>query len=114
MLGALFSVDDITGFEITKAIELPQPYGVVFLWGVLLPSLFILANALTSLVFKDGLIVKVRIRLWKCALHKDPSTKKCAHSGPQDRSFSFCFESQLRSDLFLAQSGRVAPLMPAS
>jgi hypothetical protein len=58
VLGVLFSVDDITGFEITKAIELPQPYGVVFLWGVLLPSLFILANALTSLAFKDGLIVK--------------------------------------------------------
>lgn len=59
VLGLLFSVDDITGFEITKAIELPQPYGIVFLWGVLLPSLFILANALTSLGFKDALIVKV-------------------------------------------------------
>lgn len=55
----LFSIDDITGFEITKAVELPQPYGIVFLWGVLLPSLFILANALTSLAFKDALIVKV-------------------------------------------------------
>lgn len=58
VLGVLFSVDDITGFEITKAIELPQPYGIVFLWGVLLPSLFILANAITSLGFKDALIVK--------------------------------------------------------
>jgi len=59
VLGVLFSIDDITGFEITKAVELPQPYGIVFLWGVLLPSLFILANALTSLAFKDALIVKV-------------------------------------------------------
>lgn len=59
MLGLLFSVDDITGFEITKAIELPQPYGIIFVWGLVLPSLFILANALTSLAFRDALIVKV-------------------------------------------------------
>ena len=60
MLGLLFSIDDITGFEITKVIELPKPYGIVFLWGLVLPSLFILANAITSLVFKDALILKVR------------------------------------------------------
>jgi hypothetical protein len=60
VLGLLFSIDDITGFEITKVIELPKPYGIVFLWGLVLPSLFILANAITSLVFKDALILKVR------------------------------------------------------
>lgn len=58
VLGLLFSIDDITGFEITKVIELPKPYGIVFLWGLVLPSLFILANAITSLVFKDALILK--------------------------------------------------------
>ena len=59
VLGLLFSIDDITGFEITKVIELPKPYGTVFTWGLLLPSLFLLANAITSLVFKDALILKV-------------------------------------------------------
>jgi hypothetical protein len=58
VLGLLFSVDDITGFEITQAIELPKPYGIIFVWGLVLPSLFILANALTSLAFKDALIMK--------------------------------------------------------
>lgn len=58
VLGLLFSVDDVTGFEITKAIELPEPFGVIFLWAVLFPSLFILANALTQLAFKDALILK--------------------------------------------------------
>jgi hypothetical protein len=59
VLGALFSVDDITGFEITKLIELPEPYGVILLWGVLFPTLFIFANAITNTVFKDSLILKV-------------------------------------------------------
>lgn len=58
VLGLLFSVDDITGFEITKAIELPQPWGSIFLWAVVLPSIFLLANALTGLAFKDALIMK--------------------------------------------------------
>ncbi len=31
VLGAVFAIDDVTGFEITKAIELPPPYGVVLL-----------------------------------------------------------------------------------
>ena len=58
-LGALFSVDDLTGFEITKAVELPEPYGIIVVWGLVLPALFIFANALTQLAFKDALILKV-------------------------------------------------------
>lgn len=42
-----------------QAIELPQPLGIIFLWAVLLPGLFIVANALTQLAFKDALIIKV-------------------------------------------------------
>lgn len=57
-LGALFSVDDLTGFEITKAIELPEPYGIIALWGLVLPAIFIFANAITQLAFKDALILK--------------------------------------------------------
>ena len=53
-------MDDLTGFEITKAVELPEPFGIVVLWGLVLPALFIFANALTQLAFKDALILKVR------------------------------------------------------
>lgn len=31
VLGLVFSIDDLTGFEITKLIELPPPYGVALL-----------------------------------------------------------------------------------
>jgi hypothetical protein len=59
-LGALFSIDDLTGFEITKAVELPEPYGIIVVWGLVLPALFIFANAATQLAFKDALILKAR------------------------------------------------------
>eukprot|EP00199_Chlamydomonas_sp_CCMP681_P002468 CAMPEP_0119106584 /NCGR_PEP_ID=MMETSP1180-20130426/5042_1 /TAXON_ID=3052 ORGANISM="Chlamydomonas cf sp, Strain CCMP681" /NCGR_SAMPLE_ID=MMETSP1180 /ASSEMBLY_ACC=CAM_ASM_000741 /LENGTH=338 /DNA_ID=CAMNT_0007091947 /DNA_START=36 /DNA_END=1052 /DNA_ORIENTATION=- len=58
VLGLVFSIDDLTGFEITKAIELPPPYGVVLLWGLLLPTTFVLASAITNLAFKDSLVLK--------------------------------------------------------
>lgn len=58
VLGAVFSIDDLTGFEITKLIELPPPYGIVLLWGVLLPTVYVLANAIANLLFKDALILK--------------------------------------------------------
>ncbi len=59
MLGALFSIDDITGFEITKLLELPEPYGIIVVWGLVLPVVFILTNALTGFAFRDALILKV-------------------------------------------------------
>jgi hypothetical protein len=31
VLGLVFAIDDLTGFEITKLIELPPPYGVAAL-----------------------------------------------------------------------------------
>ncbi len=31
VLGGVFAIDDLTGFEITKAIELPPPYGIILL-----------------------------------------------------------------------------------
>ena len=58
-LGALFSVDDLTGFEITKLLELPQPYGIIAVWGIALPAIFVLSTSITNLVLKDGLILKV-------------------------------------------------------
>ncbi|KXZ54747.1 hypothetical protein GPECTOR_4g817 [Gonium pectorale] len=58
VLGILFAVDYSTGFGLTRVIELPAPYGVVLLWGLLLPSLFVVAYALTQIGFKDNLILK--------------------------------------------------------
>ncbi|GLI67159.1 hypothetical protein VaNZ11_011372 [Volvox africanus] len=58
VLGLVFVADYASGFGLTKVIELPAPYGVVLLWGLLLPSLFVVAYALTQIGFKDNLILK--------------------------------------------------------
>jgi hypothetical protein len=55
----LFSIDDITGFEITRLVELPEPYGILFVWGLVLPTVFIFVASITNLIFKDNLILKV-------------------------------------------------------
>jgi hypothetical protein len=58
VLVALFGLDDLTGFEITRVIELPEPYGIVALWGLLLPAIYVFASAITNFVFRDALILK--------------------------------------------------------
>jgi hypothetical protein len=58
VLGAIFSVDDLTGFEITKAIELPPPYNILFLWGLVFPTIYVLASSLTNFILPDALILK--------------------------------------------------------
>lgn len=58
VLGALFSIDDITGFEVTSLIELPPPGGIIALWAVVLPALYLLSTSITNLVLRDGLILK--------------------------------------------------------
>ena len=59
VLLALFAVDDYTGFEITTLLELPQPWSIIIVWGVVLPVVFLVASALTNFVLKDALILKV-------------------------------------------------------
>eukprot|EP00803_Ostreobium_quekettii_P004712 evm.model.scf_819.7 EVM.evm.TU.scf_819.7 scf_819:51890-56835(+) len=58
VLGVLFTLDDLTGFGITKLIELPQPWGSIVVWGLVLPTLFVFSNALTNFVVRDGVILK--------------------------------------------------------
>ncbi|PNH08831.1 PGR5-like protein 1B, chloroplastic [Tetrabaena socialis] len=58
VLGVTFALDYATGFGVTNLIELPAPYGVVLLWGLLLPSLFVVAYTLTQVGFRDNLILK--------------------------------------------------------
>lgn len=58
-LVVLFSIDDLTGFEITKLVELPEPFGIFVVWGFVLPLTYIVSSSLTNLVLKDFLILKV-------------------------------------------------------
>ena len=65
----LFSVDDLTGFEITYLLELPQPWGIFVVWGLVLPLVYIVASSLTNLVLRDFLILKVsRLCEGRCRL----------------------------------------------
>ncbi|CAL8460669.1 g199 [Coccomyxa elongata] len=57
-LVVLFSIDDLTGFEITKLVELPEPFGIFVVWGFVLPLTYIVSSSLTNLVLKDFLILK--------------------------------------------------------
>lgn len=58
VLFGLFSIDDLTGFEVTQLMELPEPFGIIVVWGVVLPVVYVLSNAITNLVFKDALVLK--------------------------------------------------------
>jgi len=58
VLAVLFALDDLTGFEITSILELPPPWGIVALWGLLLPAVFVLATSLTNLVLRDNLVLR--------------------------------------------------------
>ncbi|KAG0591829.1 hypothetical protein KC19_1G205300 [Ceratodon purpureus] len=56
-LGLVFFLDDITGFEITYLLELPEPYSFLFTWFIVLPVTFLIAQSITNLVLKDALIL---------------------------------------------------------
>ena len=43
----------------SQFLELPGALGVFIVWGVTLPTIYVLASSITSLVFKDALILKV-------------------------------------------------------
>ncbi|WPT16312.1 PGR5-like protein 1A [Picochlorum sp. SENEW3] len=60
VLAALFSIDDLTGFEVTQLMELPEPFGIIVVWGVILPAVYVLSNAITNLVFRDALVLKAQ------------------------------------------------------
>lgn len=58
VLGFLFSIDDITGFEVTSLLELPPPGGIIALWAVVLPVLYLLSTSITNLVLRDHTILR--------------------------------------------------------
>ncbi|OMO89675.1 hypothetical protein CCACVL1_07705 [Corchorus capsularis] len=57
-LGLFFFLDDLTGFEITYLLELPEPFSFIFTWFAAVPLIVYLAQALTKVVVKDFLILK--------------------------------------------------------
>lgn len=58
VLGALFAVDFPTGFEISKVISLPPPLGTFLLWGIVLPTCYVISTSITNVLFKDNIILK--------------------------------------------------------
>ncbi|PKU80694.1 PGR5-like protein 1B, chloroplastic [Dendrobium catenatum] len=57
-LTLFFFLDDLTGFEITYLLELPEPFSFIFTWFAALPLIFWLAQAITNFIVKDFLILK--------------------------------------------------------
>ncbi|XP_072985444.1 PGR5-like protein 1A, chloroplastic [Typha latifolia] len=57
-LTLFFFLDDLTGFEITYLMELPEPFSFIFTWFAALPLIFWSAQAITSAILKDFLILK--------------------------------------------------------
>ncbi|KAF8379376.1 hypothetical protein HHK36_028810 [Tetracentron sinense] len=53
-----FFLDDLTGFEITYLLELPEPFSFIFTWFAALPFIFWLAQSFTNAIVKDFLILK--------------------------------------------------------
>ncbi|XP_052170334.1 PGR5-like protein 1B, chloroplastic [Diospyros lotus] len=57
-LGLFFFLDDLTGFEITYLLELPEPFSFIFTWFAAVPLLLWLAQSITKSIVKDFLILK--------------------------------------------------------
>jgi hypothetical protein len=57
VLGAVFVLDKLSGFQLTNAIELPPPWSILFLWGIVFPSIYTVATSITNLVLPDALIL---------------------------------------------------------
>lgn len=51
-------VSYVPGFEVTSLIELPPPGGIIALWAVVLPALYLLSTSITNLVLRDHSILK--------------------------------------------------------
>eukprot|EP00884_Botryococcus_braunii_P020975 jgi/Botrbrau1/7561/Bobra.0159s0011.1 len=54
----LYLVDDLTGFSVTRLVELPEPYGIIAVWGLVLPLVYVIATSITNFVLNDALILK--------------------------------------------------------
>ncbi|XP_057464052.1 PGR5-like protein 1A, chloroplastic isoform X2 [Actinidia eriantha] len=57
-LTLFFFLDDLTGFEITYLLELPEPFSFIFTWFAALPLILFLAQSITNFIVKDFLILR--------------------------------------------------------
>lgn len=57
VLGSLYAVDALSGYSITNLIELPAPYGIIAVWGLVLPTTLVFATAITNAIFTDSVIL---------------------------------------------------------
>ncbi|XP_068649997.1 PGR5-like protein 1B, chloroplastic [Aristolochia californica] len=57
-LTLFFFLDDLTGFEISYLLELPEPFSFIFTWFAALPLIFWIAQAITNAILRDFLILK--------------------------------------------------------
>ncbi|KDP23108.1 hypothetical protein JCGZ_01180 [Jatropha curcas] len=60
-LGLFFFLDDLTGFEITYLLELPEPFSFIFTWFAAVPLIVWLAQSFTNAIVKDFLILKALV-----------------------------------------------------
>ncbi|KAG6431835.1 hypothetical protein SASPL_109920 [Salvia splendens] len=52
-----FFLDDLTGFEITYLLEIPEPFSFIFTWFTALPLILWLSFTFTNFIVKDFLIL---------------------------------------------------------
>lgn len=57
-LTLFFFLDDLTGFELTYLMELPEPFSFIFTWFAALPLIFYISLGITNAIIKDFLILK--------------------------------------------------------
>ncbi|XP_043716203.1 PGR5-like protein 1B, chloroplastic isoform X2 [Telopea speciosissima] len=57
-LTLFFFLDDLTGFEITYLLELPEPFSFIFTWFAALPLILWIAQSITNAIVKDFSILK--------------------------------------------------------
>ncbi|OAY59909.1 PGR5-like protein 1A, chloroplastic [Manihot esculenta] len=57
-LGLFFFLDDLTGFEISYLLELPEPFSFIFTWFAAVPLIVWLSQSFTNAIVKDFLILK--------------------------------------------------------
>ena len=100
----LFSVDDLTGFEITYLLELPQPWGIFVVWGLVLPLVYIVASSLTNLVLRDFLILKVSHTTSQEQYRVPLTTALLCNGLFQSQMLWKCLAGQVHSSLVLTQS----------
>jgi len=58
ILGLFVGADFLTGYQLSTIVQLPPPYGVAVLWGLILPATFVLSTSITNVVLRDNLILK--------------------------------------------------------